>query len=51
MAPIWKIFHDSLSELYPYSEQLCEIADKPAMIIHSSGTTGLPKPVVLTYGF
>ncbi|KAJ5317676.1 NRPS-like enzyme [Penicillium antarcticum] len=51
MAPIWDIFQESPSELYLYSEKLSEIADKPAMIIHSSGTTGFPKPVVLTYGF
>ncbi|KAJ5775491.1 NRPS-like enzyme [Penicillium nucicola] len=51
MASVWDIFNDSPTELYPYSEELSEIEDQPAMILHSSGTTGLPKPVSLTYGF
>lgn len=29
----------------------CDMESHPAIIIHSSGTTGLPKPVVLTHGY
>ncbi|KAJ5130112.1 uncharacterized protein N7515_006151 [Penicillium bovifimosum] len=36
---------------YPYSKSYAEAEDDTICIIHSSGTTGLPKPVHLTNGF
>ena len=51
MTPIWGIFHDPPSELYPYSVQFSEVGEKPAMIIRSSSTKRFPKPVVLKYRF
>ncbi|TQB68175.1 hypothetical protein MPDQ_003886 [Monascus purpureus] len=36
---------------YPLGKTYQEMEDEPALIIHSSGTTGLPKPVFLTQGY
>ncbi|KAL4807921.1 hypothetical protein BDV18DRAFT_168140 [Aspergillus unguis] len=36
---------------YPYKDTFDEAKDKVALIIHSSGTTGMPKPVPLTHGY
>ncbi|KAJ5818350.1 hypothetical protein N7474_003941 [Penicillium riverlandense] len=36
---------------YPFPKTFAEAEDDTAVIIHSSGTTGLPKPVYLTNGF
>ncbi|GIK05627.1 putative NRPS-like protein biosynthetic cluster [Aspergillus viridinutans] len=36
---------------YDFTSTYEEMEDKPAFIIHSSGTTGMPKPVSLTHGF
>ncbi|KAJ5992946.1 acetyl-CoA synthetase-like protein [Penicillium sp. IBT 35674x] len=36
---------------YPYEKTYEEVEDEPMCIIHSSGTTGMPKPVPLTNGF
>ncbi|RLL93364.1 hypothetical protein CFD26_101118 [Aspergillus turcosus] len=36
---------------YCFTSTYEEMEDKPAFIIHSSGTTGMPKPVSLTHGF
>ncbi|PYI07705.1 NRPS-like enzyme [Aspergillus sclerotiicarbonarius CBS 121057] len=49
--PIGDIFAPSPVEPYPHEETFHEIEDRPAIIIHSSGTTGLPRPVGLTHGY
>ncbi|KAJ5408352.1 hypothetical protein N7509_002235 [Penicillium cosmopolitanum] len=36
---------------YPFTKAYAEVEDNTAFIIHSSGTTGMPKPVYLTNGF
>nr|WEH02129.1 carboxylic acid reductase [Expression vector JGI_C3] len=36
---------------YPFTSTFEEFEDKTAFIIHSSGTTGMPKPVSLTHGY
>ncbi|KAK5796746.1 hypothetical protein VI817_006030 [Penicillium citrinum] len=36
---------------YPYAKSYPEVEDDVVFIIHSSGTTGMPKPVYLTNGF
>ncbi|KAL4954314.1 NRPS-like enzyme [Aspergillus filifer] len=36
---------------YPWDRDYAESEDMVALIIHSSGTTGMPKPVPLTHGF
>jgi thioester reductase-like protein len=36
---------------YSFTSTYEEMEDKTAFIIHSSGTTGMPKPVSLTHGF
>ncbi|KAL4938764.1 hypothetical protein BDV06DRAFT_231536 [Aspergillus oleicola] len=36
---------------YPWNREYTECEDDVALIIHSSGTTGMPKPVPLTHGF
>ncbi|KAL3461224.1 hypothetical protein BJX64DRAFT_289599 [Aspergillus heterothallicus] len=38
-------------ENYPFSKEYTNLEDDVAIIIHSSGTTGMPKPVPLTHGF
>ncbi|KAJ9194745.1 hypothetical protein DTO164E3_7166 [Paecilomyces variotii] len=41
----------SETQHYPYDRTYEEAEDEPCLIIHSSGTTGIPKPVPLTHGF
>ncbi|PWY86755.1 NRPS-like enzyme [Aspergillus heteromorphus CBS 117.55] len=36
---------------YPYNKTFTEAEDDVAIIIHSSGTTGMPKPIPLTHGY
>ncbi|PYH43451.1 NRPS-like enzyme [Aspergillus saccharolyticus JOP 1030-1] len=44
-------FLESESSPYPFEKTFNEAEDEVAIIIHSSGTTGMPKPVPLTHGF
>ncbi|KAJ5326865.1 hypothetical protein MYU51_001535 [Penicillium brevicompactum] len=41
----------NFSRYYPYDTAYQAIEDETAIIIHSSGTTGVPKPIHLTHGF
>ncbi|QKX61516.1 uncharacterized protein TRUGW13939_08668 [Talaromyces rugulosus] len=47
---LWDIFNKKVDP-YPCNTQYTNAEDKAAVIIHSSGTTGFPKPVPLTNGF
>ncbi|PWY82419.1 NRPS-like enzyme [Aspergillus eucalypticola CBS 122712] len=51
MDPVWDVFAASPVKPYSHRENFTDIEDRPAIIIHSSGTTGLPKPVTLTHGY
>lgn len=35
---------------YPFEYQPCDLLNTPALVLHTSGSTGLPKPANLTYG-
>ncbi|KAJ5425808.1 hypothetical protein N7465_000878 [Penicillium sp. CMV-2018d] len=41
----------NFSNSFPYDTAYQAIEDECAIIIHSSGTTGVPKPIHLTHGF
>ncbi|KAH8432734.1 putative NRPS-like enzyme [Aspergillus melleus] len=36
---------------YPFFKSYADAEDEVALIIHSSGTTGMPKPIPLTHGY
>ncbi|KAJ5945718.1 NRPS-like enzyme [Penicillium verhagenii] len=49
---VTEIFDDICGlDHYPFEKTFEEIEDQVAFMIHSSGTTGMPKPVHLTHGF
>ncbi|KAI9925939.1 hypothetical protein MW887_005745 [Aspergillus wentii] len=50
MPDLWKVFGQK-SAVYPFTARYDDVEDQAAVIIHSSGSTGLPKPVYLTNGF
>ncbi|KAI1117615.1 acetyl-CoA synthetase-like protein [Nemania sp. NC0429] len=35
---------------YPYNKSFEEARDDPIVVLHSSGSTGLPKPITMTHG-
>ncbi|KAI4125468.1 MAG: hypothetical protein LQ338_004226 [Usnochroma carphineum] len=37
--------------LRPFSKSFADLRHKPFVVVHSSGSTGLPKPIALTHGF
>lgn len=37
-------------EIVPFTKSFEEVRDKPFCILHTSGSTGIPKPVPVTYG-
>lgn len=37
--------------LYKFNKEYEEAKDDPLMVLHTSGSTGLPKPIVLTHGW
>ncbi|KAE8423840.1 hypothetical protein BDV36DRAFT_303219 [Aspergillus pseudocaelatus] len=47
---LWEVFGEQ-AEPYAFNANFYDLQNKPCIIIHSSGTTGLPKPVYLTNGF
>ncbi|KAE8403342.1 hypothetical protein BDV37DRAFT_294628 [Aspergillus pseudonomiae] len=47
---LWEVFGEQAAP-YPFNGTFYDLQNKSCIIIHSSGTTGLPKPVYLTNGF
>ena len=41
---------DSTSHVYPWGPSFEEARDDPIVVLHSSGSTGLPKPITMTHG-
>ncbi|KAF7876845.1 uncharacterized protein EAF02_008065 [Botrytis sinoallii] len=39
------------SKHYPYEKTFDEVCDKPLLVMHTSGSTGFPKPISWTNGF
>ncbi|KAJ5692441.1 NRPS-like enzyme [Penicillium macrosclerotiorum] len=51
IAPLAEVFAEQHSPVYPSRLTFKHDEDRTAIIIHSSGTTGLPKPVHLSHGY
>ncbi|KAK9459459.1 L-aminoadipate-semialdehyde dehydrogenase [Lipomyces oligophaga] len=37
--------------IFPYNKTYADAVSDPIIVVHSSGSTGMPKPVTFTYGF
>lgn len=48
---MWDVFSSNPVPPYPCNLQFSNAEDLPAIIIHSSGTTGNPKPITVTHGY
>ncbi|KAE8153644.1 hypothetical protein BDV25DRAFT_168634 [Aspergillus avenaceus] len=51
MDDMWSTFSSAAAEPYPYRQQFADIEEHIALMIHSSGTTGMPKPIKITHGY
>ncbi|KAJ5323083.1 NRPS-like enzyme [Penicillium brevicompactum] len=51
IGPIWDVFSSESVKPYVQNESYEILENRTAVVIHSSGTTGLPKPVRLTHGY
>ncbi|KAI9371137.1 hypothetical protein BJX61DRAFT_543936 [Aspergillus egyptiacus] len=49
--PTFAVMLESQTSIYPFCKTYEEVEKDTAVIIHTSGTTGSPKPVYLTFGF
>ncbi|KAJ5338907.1 hypothetical protein N7452_005635 [Penicillium brevicompactum] len=50
IPPLWELLRLEAPP-FPFAKKFEDAEDEPAMIIHSSGTTGTPKQVPLTNGY
>jgi len=48
VPPLLELFEDS--PLFPWQGDFCDLADKPFITLHTSGSTGLPKSVDVSHG-
>ena len=51
--PAFEFFMNAAAEMvtsYPYTETWERVKDQPFVILHTSGSTGIPKPVFVTQG-
>ena len=46
-----ELLADGEARQYKFNKVFEEAKDDPLMILHTSGSTGLPKPIVLTHGW
>ncbi|KAI0436821.1 hypothetical protein F4803DRAFT_566532 [Xylaria telfairii] len=46
----WLAAHERDEKAYPYKKTLSEAKDEPFVVLHTSGSTGLPKSVIQTHG-
>ncbi|CRG91279.1 Mediator of RNA polymerase II transcription subunit 12-like protein [Talaromyces islandicus] len=47
---LWEMV-DNPADVYVYERQFSESENETSVIVHSSGTTGFPKPVNITHGY
>jgi acyl-CoA synthetase (AMP-forming)/AMP-acid ligase II len=50
MPTLDELLDDEPVKLYPFVQSWSEVAQKPFLTLHTSGSTGLPKPIDVTYG-
>ncbi|KAH8157064.1 hypothetical protein CIB48_g11185 [Xylaria polymorpha] len=46
----WLAADEKDEKVYPYEKIFSEAKDEPFVVLHTSGSTGLPKPVIQTHG-
>lgn len=49
--PTVEQLYTARSKSYPYMKTFEEACDEPLVMMHTSGSTGFPKPIVWTHGF
>ncbi|KAI9170598.1 Non-canonical non-ribosomal peptide synthetase FUB8 [Paramyrothecium foliicola] len=49
-VPSAKVWLESTAEMFPYNRRFEEAAWDPLVILHTSGSTGLPKPILVRQG-
>ncbi|ROV87840.1 hypothetical protein VMCG_10544 [Cytospora schulzeri] len=49
-VPSLQVMLDSRPEQFPYTKSFEEARYDPIVVLHSSGSTGLPKPITITHG-
>ena len=49
IPPLDELLNARASEI-PYNGVFKELKDEPILVLHSSGSTGIPKPVIMTHG-
>lgn len=50
-VPSWDYMLAGETQHYPHTKSFDEEEDRVTLVMHTSGTTGLPKPIYLTHGF